>query len=110
MAEIKGTHLTDDALELYSLQRLPESELDSFEEHLLICPACQDRLAESDSYVHTMQQALSRLQAEEAPAKVARQSTRGSWTAWMSWSPAWGMAMAAAVLLCKWAAAQSRAA
>lgn len=51
------THLPDQLLELYALGRLPEEQLAGFEEHLLICPACQDRLAETDAYVEAARQA-----------------------------------------------------
>ena len=37
------SHVSDDLLELYSLDRLSADELVSVEEHLRVCPACQDR-------------------------------------------------------------------
>jgi hypothetical protein len=42
-------HATDDALERYSMGRLAGQELAGFEEHLLVCDSCQDRLAREDS-------------------------------------------------------------
>ena len=44
-----GYHATDDALERYAMGCLPELELAGFEEHLLVCESCQDRLALEDS-------------------------------------------------------------
>jgi hypothetical protein len=44
-----GYHATDDALERYAMGRLPEPELTRFEEHLLVCESCQDRVALEDS-------------------------------------------------------------
>jgi hypothetical protein len=44
-----GCHATDDALEQYAMGRLPEPQLAEFEEHLLVCESCQDRLALEDS-------------------------------------------------------------
>lgn len=41
-------HATDDVLEQYSMDRLAGPELAEFEEHLLLCEPCQDRLARED--------------------------------------------------------------
>lgn len=51
------THPSDHALEQYALGRLPEDELASLEEHLLVCPGCQDRLAETDAFIRAARQA-----------------------------------------------------
>jgi hypothetical protein len=37
-------HVTDDSLERYAMQVLPESDLGPLEGHLLTCPNCLDRL------------------------------------------------------------------
>ena len=37
-------HVSDDTLERYAMQTLPESESGPLEEHILICPDCQERL------------------------------------------------------------------
>ncbi len=50
-------HVSDELLELYALGRLPEDQVAPLEEHLLVCPACQDRLAETDAYVEAARQA-----------------------------------------------------
>ena len=42
-------HATDETLERYSMNCLPEPELAEFEEHLLVCGSCQDRLAREDT-------------------------------------------------------------
>lgn len=39
-------HRTDDELEQYALNRLPDADLQLLEEHLIICATCQDRLDE----------------------------------------------------------------
>lgn len=41
-------HVTEEVLETYSMGRLAEPDLAKFEEHLLVCDLCQDRLAEED--------------------------------------------------------------
>lgn len=49
---IDGSHLTEDALEVYSLGRLSsEEDLATFEEHLLVCAYCQTRLEKVDQFV-----------------------------------------------------------
>jgi hypothetical protein len=62
-----GTHASDEVLEQYSLGKLPEREVETFEEHLLICPACQDRLGEMDRYVRVTRSALEEVEAAPAP-------------------------------------------
>jgi hypothetical protein len=42
-------HASDEVLERYSMNRLAGLELAGFEEHLLVCESCQDRLAREDS-------------------------------------------------------------
>lgn len=48
-----------DAAEAYILERLPAAELDEFEEHLLICSDCQERVRESDQFVRSIRAAFS---------------------------------------------------
>jgi hypothetical protein len=43
-------HAADEVLERYSMGNLARPELAEFEEHLLVCESCQDRLAEEDSF------------------------------------------------------------
>jgi anti-sigma factor RsiW len=59
-AQCEG-HIAEDRLEAYSLGCLPEDELAPLEEHLLVCPACQDRLRAADAFVATIRQALQQL-------------------------------------------------
>jgi anti-sigma factor RsiW len=54
-------HIDDDALEAYSMGRLAEAEAAPIEEHLLVCPLCQDRFAEWDTYIRSMQSAMRRI-------------------------------------------------
>src|SRR5438094_248432 len=53
-----GPHLADDVLERYFLHRLPEAELASAEEHLLVCPTCQTRAEETEEFLLVTQAAL----------------------------------------------------
>jgi anti-sigma factor RsiW len=57
------SHVVDDLLELYSLNRLSGDELAAVEAHLLVCPACRERLVQTDGFVKAMQSALRKLEA-----------------------------------------------
>jgi len=61
-------HASEETLEAYSQGTLSEAEVASFEEHLLVCPHCQDRLAETDAFIRAMQEAARGLQAASAGA------------------------------------------
>ena len=47
-------HVSDDTLERYAMQTLPESESGPLEEHILICPDCQERLQAEIDFVTAM--------------------------------------------------------
>ncbi len=47
-------HLTEAALEAYAFGRLRRAELESFEEHLLFCQHCQEKLNAEDDFVEAM--------------------------------------------------------
>src|SRR5688572_19962240 len=68
----------DDSFEQYSMGRLPANDLEAFEEHLLICPECQDRLTESDRFVRTMREAARRVEGFQ---KDRRRRPRGRFVA-----------------------------
>ena len=55
-------HISDAALENYSLDHLAEPELEVVEEHILICPTCQDRLTEVDDFVRAFRLAHTHLE------------------------------------------------
>jgi hypothetical protein len=50
-------HATDDTLERYSMRTLPRPEVESLEEHLLICQPCRDRLKATDEFGAAMKAA-----------------------------------------------------
>jgi hypothetical protein len=76
--ELNG-HAPEEMLEEYSRGRLPEAEAECLEEHLLVCPRCQDRLAEVDAFVGAARQAAAKLQMEP------QASLEGNWRALMQW-------------------------
>ncbi|HUA20643.1 MAG TPA: hypothetical protein VMB25_17970 [Bryobacteraceae bacterium] len=53
-----GRHLSEEFLEEWVFHRLPGSVCASLEEHLLVCPTCQDRLAEIDEFVFVLKAAF----------------------------------------------------
>jgi hypothetical protein len=70
-------HPEGEDLERYSIGSLSGPPGDVLEEHLLLCPACQDQLAEIDAYVRTAQVAASRLRSK---TPLSRLRTRNwSW-------------------------------
>ncbi len=54
-------HFPESTWEAYSMGTLSEEDSAPLEEHLLICPACQDLLAEADEMVRVAKAALSRV-------------------------------------------------
>ena len=50
-------HMDADEIESYSMGTLPEEERDRFEEHLLICEFCRNRVEKSDDYIAAMREA-----------------------------------------------------
>ena len=62
MKVLEKGHISDAALENYSLDHLAEPELEVVEEHILICPTCQDRLTEIDDFVRAFRMAHTHLE------------------------------------------------
>jgi uncharacterized protein with PIN domain len=50
-------HVSEDDLENYAMRTLPATEVESLEEHFLICSECRDRLQATDEYVAAMRAA-----------------------------------------------------
>ena len=55
-----SSHISEELLEQYAFRRLTEPQSAPVEEHLLICPTCQDRLDEIENYIQVMKLAASR--------------------------------------------------
>ncbi|MSV27411.1 MAG: hypothetical protein EXQ52_01500 [Bryobacterales bacterium] len=62
-----GNHIESEALEQYSMGTLPEPHMADFEEHLLICAGCQDRLEETDAYIRALRAVAPQLRNARAP-------------------------------------------
>jgi hypothetical protein len=52
-------HIPDDVLDEFVMEMLSEPDCAFWEEHLLICARCQDRVAEADEYVRVMKSAAA---------------------------------------------------
>ena len=63
-----GPHLEESDVEQYSMGKLPEPSLAPFEEHLLACVSCQDRLLEMEAFVKAVCSVSSKLGATAPPA------------------------------------------
>jgi hypothetical protein len=62
-----GSHLDDADLEQYSMGRLLATRLAPFEEHLLACESCQDRLLETEAFVNAVRSVSPKLRAASEP-------------------------------------------
>jgi hypothetical protein len=56
----RDEHVGEDQLESYSIGNLAERHAAHVEEHVLICETCQDRLADSDSWVRSIRRGALR--------------------------------------------------
>ena len=63
-------HITEDDLEKYAMRTLPASACATFEEHLLICPDCRDRLVDFEQYVEAIQAAAAALPGKTKTRKA----------------------------------------
>ncbi len=58
-------HATDDALELYALGLLEGKDLESIEEHLLICELCRSSLEIVDHEIAVLREGLRQHELEQ---------------------------------------------
>jgi len=80
MESYHGSHISEEMLERYSLNQLMEEQLAPLEEHLLLCPTCQDCLDAMDEYVHTMKfslaSAANEVSVKNSPRRLAFRQPR----------------------------------
>src|ERR1051326_4667592 len=65
----RESHATDETLESYAMGSLDGPALAKVEEHLLVCPHCQEQLKAADSYVAAMRNAAAGLELEDEARK-----------------------------------------
>ena len=92
----RESHATDETLESYAMGSLDGPALAKVEEHLLVCPHCQEQLKEADSYVAAMRNAAAGLELEDESRK--EWWTRVS-TAFTLRRIGWAMAITALLVL-----------
>jgi len=63
--------MDEEEFERYSMGAMPEGAIAPFEEHLLICESCQQRLAQIDVYVAAMRHASARLRSETVKPRLS---------------------------------------
>jgi anti-sigma factor RsiW len=63
-------HMDEEEFERYSMGAMPEGATAPFEEHLLICESCQQRLAQTDVYVAAMRYASARFRSETVKPRL----------------------------------------
>jgi uncharacterized CHY-type Zn-finger protein len=60
-------HICEEVLEEYALGMQSEEDCKPLEEHLLICPACQDLLAATDEYMRVAKAAAALIRRPDNP-------------------------------------------
>jgi hypothetical protein len=64
---VKSTHLTEDGIETYCLNRLEENKLEEVETHLLLCQRCRQSVVEMDLYLASLREHLMEAAYEGSP-------------------------------------------
>lgn len=64
-------HFDAEVWEEYAMGMRSKQNCESLEEHLLVCPACQNLLSEADEYIRVMKAALAQSASENTDGKPA---------------------------------------
>jgi hypothetical protein len=74
-------HIPEEILEEFAMEMLSEPACALWEEHLLICARCRDRVAETDEYIRVMKGAAAAIGdpplGENAPPTTEFRNRRG---------------------------------
>jgi anti-sigma factor RsiW len=92
----RQSHASDETLESYAMGSLEGPALAEVEEHLLVCPHCQEQLKEIDSYVAAMRNAAAGLELKDESRKEFWTRVSGALTFRRI---GWAMAIAALLIL-----------
>ncbi len=101
MTEFKKAHPEEEILERFAMGRLVEPALGEFEEHLMLCGRCQERLDEVTEYAALVREAAGNAAAAAPPVEAP-------WRRWlgMDWvrirAPALAGAMVILVAVLAW--------
>jgi hypothetical protein len=91
-------HPEEGVLEQYCMGQLNEPEIGHLEEHILICPSCQDRVESTETYIRSMKSALGAAEKTAAERRPWRERLGGLF---QMPAPAWA-AVAALVVAGVW--------
>jgi hypothetical protein len=62
-------HIPEDMLDEFVMEMLSDQDCAFWEEHLLTCPSCQDRVAQADEYVRLMKSAAATFRTHRGLSK-----------------------------------------
>ena len=62
-------HIPEEMLDEFVMEMLSEQDCALWEEHLLICARCQDRVAQTDEYVRVMKSAAETFRTHRGLSK-----------------------------------------
>jgi hypothetical protein len=81
MGKVFDSHLSDDLLERYVMGAASDEETALADEHVIICPDCQDRLQEIDDFVQAFRIAAPRMlrETKREPGKAGWFAGRLGW-------------------------------
>jgi len=106
MTVLEHGHLTEDAIESYSLGRLTGPDCETLEEHILLCAGCQDRLQQMDDFIAAFKVASAKTgrasSGLESELPAVERLRRKLLTLWQAFTPAYALGaavVAAAVLI-----------
>ncbi len=91
-----GRHIEEDDLDRFSMGTMSEEEAMPFEEHLLMCAECRQRVASSDEFVAAVRSAAARLHTPHAPKSAPDVAVMpaGRARGFRAFHPAWALAFA----------------
>ena len=92
----RESHASDETLESYAMGSLDGPALAKVEEHLLVCPHCQEQLKDADAYITAMRSAAAGLELEDESRKEWWTRVSGALTLRRI---GWAMAIAALLIL-----------
>ena len=92
----RESHASDETLESYAMGSLGGPVLAEVEEHLFVCPHCQEQLKEIDSYVGAMRSAAAGLELKDEARKEFWTRVSGTLTFRRI---GWAMAIASLLIL-----------
>lgn len=82
-------HPSEEDIELFALNRLPDSESAAIEEHLLLCPRCIEACSEAEHWVRCIREGLKRYDDHAKPGifapAVERARTARPWPSARRW-------------------------